>query len=208
MTRKRTVKQPAPMMELAHKDPRELTPYPDNSKIHPTTQIKAIADSMAAIGNNRTVIVDENDIVLAGHGTRIAAIFNIENGKVFTRDDGTVESFDTIPVIIRRGLNEQQKRAYVIADNKLAELSIWDDKSLNSELDALEDQGFNLQLVGIDSDLGLDEPDMDSDDLPELEIEVMPPSYRVVVECASEDEQRQVHADLVRQGHECKLVSK
>jgi len=118
----------------------KLRPFERNPRQHSTAQIDQIARSIKEWGWTIPILVDEHGMILAGHGRVLA-------GKQL----GLVEA----PVIIAAGWTAEQKRAYVIADNKLQENSRWDDALLGIELEDLNDVGFDLSLIGItDKDVG------------------------------------------------------
>jgi DNA modification methylase len=111
----------------------ELTPYPRNPRRHSDSQIAAIAGSIAAFGFTAPILVDAKGGILAGHGRYLAAL------KL---------GLDTVPVVVLDHLSEIEKRAYLLADNKLAELSAWEDETLASELAALRDADIDLGGLG------------------------------------------------------------
>lgn len=129
-------------------DPRSLKPYDRNSKIHSPESIKELADSMAAVGFNRSVSVDENGSILAGHKSVLAAIYNIENGR---------EGFDTIPILVPKNLTDTQRRAFILAENKHNDKSDWDFDMVSAELDFLQSEDFDIELTGFDDGFILDE---------------------------------------------------
>jgi ParB-like chromosome segregation protein Spo0J len=105
---------------IDHRKLAELTPYPRNPRRHSDAQVAAIAGSIAAFGFNAPILVDSKSGILAGHGRCLAAL------KL---------GLDTVPVVVLDHLSETEKRAYLLADNKLAELSSFDDDLLRAELD-------------------------------------------------------------------------
>lgn len=110
-----------------------LVPYARNSRTHSDEQVAQIAASMKEWGWTNPVLVDEEGGIIAGHGRVLAA-----------RRLGLAE----VPVIVAAGWTEAQRRAYVIADNKLALNAGWDDEVLRIELADLQDLGFELDAVG------------------------------------------------------------
>jgi ParB-like chromosome segregation protein Spo0J len=121
----------------AHKTVKvaDLVPYARNSRTHSDAQVAQIAASIREFGFTNPVLVDGANGVIAGHGRILAA-----------RKLG----MDTVPVIELAHLSEAQKRAYVIADNKLALNAGWDDEMLRAEFEELGDAGFDLALTGFD----------------------------------------------------------
>jgi ParB-like chromosome segregation protein Spo0J len=122
---------------IEHRKLAELSPYPKNPRRHSDAQIAAIAGSIAAFGFNVPLLIDSNGMLIAGHGRYLAAL------KL---------GLDTAPVIILDHLSEIEKRAYLLADNKLAELSDWDDDTLASELAELKNADIDLGDLGFGGD--------------------------------------------------------
>ena len=113
-----------------------LVPYARNSRTHSPEQIAQVAASIREFGFTNPVLIDGEGGIIAGHGRVMAA-----------RSLGLSE----VPCIRIGHLSEAQKRAYVIADNKLALNAGWDDELLAVELRELDDLGFDLALTGFDS---------------------------------------------------------
>ncbi|MBB5411678.1 ParB-like chromosome segregation protein Spo0J [Paraburkholderia sp. HC6.4b] len=110
-----------------------------NARSHPPEQVESLAGSLREFGWTIPVLVDEVGEIIAGHGRLLAA-----------RQIG----LDDAPVIVARGWSEAQKRAYRIADNKLALNASWDTELLAQELQALTVEGFEPDLLGFsDADL-------------------------------------------------------
>jgi hypothetical protein len=114
-----------------------LVPYARNSRLHSPEQVAQVAASIVEFGFTNPVLVDSNDGIVAGHGRLAAA-----------RELGLTE----VPVVVLDHLSERQKRAYVIADNKLALNASWDVDMLAMEVDALREEDFNLDLLGFSED--------------------------------------------------------
>lgn len=112
-----------------------LIPYARNSRTHSEHQVTQIAGSIKEFGFTNPVLIDEANGIIAGHGRVLAA---------------QVLGLDEVPCIKLTYLSEAQKKAYVIADNKLALNAGWDDEMLKIELSELQDLGFDLSLTGFD----------------------------------------------------------
>jgi ParB-like chromosome segregation protein Spo0J len=118
----------------------DLVPYVANSRTHSEAQVAQIAASIKEFGFTNPILTDGDNGIIAGHGRLMAA-----------RKLGLAE----VPTIPLAGLTSAQKRAYVIADNKLALNAGWDYELLSSEITGLENDGFDLSLLGFDeSELG------------------------------------------------------
>lgn len=116
---------------------KSLIPYARNSRTHSDAQVAQVAASIREFGFTNPVLVDGDGGIIAGHGRVLAA-----------RKLG----MESVPVIVLAHLTEAQKRAYVIADNKLALNAGWDDDLLRVEFAELGDLGFDLELTGFSGD--------------------------------------------------------
>jgi ParB-like chromosome segregation protein Spo0J len=110
-----------------------LVPYANNSRVHSEKQIAQIAASIREFGFTNPVLIDPEGEIIAGHG-RVLAARQLEMAQ--------------IPTICLSGLSETQRRAYIIADNKLALNAGWDPELLRLELGELKLAGFDLALTG------------------------------------------------------------
>ena len=115
----------------------KLTPYARNPRTHSDAQVGQIAASIAEFGFNNPILVDTKAGIIAGHGRLLAA------RKL---------QLEKVPVIVLDHLTEAQKRAYIIADNQLALNAGWDDEILRAELAALQDEDFNVRLIGFEDE--------------------------------------------------------
>ena len=115
----------------------KLIPYARNARTHSDEQVAQIAASIAEFGWTNPILAGADGIVIAGHARLLAA-----------RKLRMTE----VPVIVLDHLTETQRRALVLADNRLALNAGWDEEMLRVELDALEEEGFNLELVGFSDD--------------------------------------------------------
>ena len=120
-------------MEIVYKKINELKPYENNSRTHDESQIKQICESIKEYGWTNPVLIDENNMIIAGHG-------RVEGGKKL--------NIKEVPCIVLSGLTEAQKKAYVIADNKMALNAGWNEELLKTELENLKELDFDLELTG------------------------------------------------------------
>lgn len=125
-----------PALRIEHRALDALIPYARNARTHSEDQVALIAGSIREFGFNNPVLVDGANGVIAGHGRLLAAR---KLGLTF------------VPVIELAHLSEAQKRAYVLADNKLAERAGWDGEMLALEVGDLEALGVDLALLGFDA---------------------------------------------------------
>ena len=144
-------------MKIIIKKPDELIPYINNSRKHSDRQIEQVAASIKEFGFLNPVIIDAECGIIAGHCRVLAA------KKL---------GIDNIPCIDARHLTKSQKKAYVIADNKLALNAEWDEELLKIEIDSLNDDGFDVSVLGFDDEIDnlINDPVKglaDHDDIPE-----------------------------------------
>ena len=118
-------------------DISKLVPYARNSRTHSDEQISQIAASIKEWGWTTPVLVDEDGSIIAGHGRTLAA----QRLKM-----------TEVPVMVAKGWSDAKKRAYVIADNKLAMNAGWDEQMLALELTELQGLGFGMDLIGFSKD--------------------------------------------------------
>jgi ParB-like chromosome segregation protein Spo0J len=111
-------------MKIDQVNIEKLIPYANNARTHSETQVAQIASSIREFGFNNPVLIDEQDTIIAGHGRVLAA---------------RVLDMDKVPCVRLSHLTESQKKAYIIADNKIALNSGWDDELLKLELENLTD---------------------------------------------------------------------
>ena len=116
---------------------RKLVPYSNNAKIHGKNQLEKLKDSISEFGFLTPCLIDQDYNIIAGHG-RVLAAKELKIRKV--------------PCVFVEGLSEQQRRAYILADNRLGELGEWDMELVAQELNALTDEGFNIDLTGFSID--------------------------------------------------------
>lgn len=116
---------------------RALLPHARNSRTHSEEQVAQVAASILEFGWTNPILVDGDGVVIAGHA-RLLAARKLEMAEV--------------PVIVLAHLTEPQKRALIIADNKLALNAGWDEDLLRAEVAALQDDGFDLEVVGFSDD--------------------------------------------------------
>ena len=140
----------------------KLLPYARNARTHSDDQVAQIAASIAEFGFTNPILAGSDGVIVAGHG-RLAAAKKL--------------GLELVPVVVLDHLTPTQRRALVIADNRIAENAGWDDAMLRIEIAALQDDDFDLSLTGFDADalaelMAGDEPDdegqTDDDAVPEV----------------------------------------
>lgn len=147
-------------MEIVYKKVNELIPYINNSRTHSEEQVNQIVASINEFGFTNPLLIDEKDNIIAGHGRLLAS-------KKLKMDE--------VPCIVLSGLTEAQKKAYIIADNKMALNAGWDEELLKIELENLKELDFDLELTGFNVDelddiLGKNEEEKEiiEDEVPEV----------------------------------------
>ena len=123
-------------LNIKYRKVEELIPYVNNSRKHSDQQVAQIAASIKEFGWTNPILVDKEKGIIAGHGRLMAA-------RKLKMDD--------VPTIELSHLSEAQKKALVIADNKLALNADWDTQILSLELSELQDIGFDLDILGFDA---------------------------------------------------------
>ena len=114
----------------------KLVPYANNARTHSPEQINKLRSSLREFGFINPVIIDKDFNVLAGHGRLAAA---------------KAENIKEVPCVFADHLTEAQKKAYILADNRMALDAGWDEEMLRVEIEALQEDAFDLSLTGFDS---------------------------------------------------------
>lgn len=130
------------MLKIEYLPRGKLLRYAKNSRTHSDEQVDQIVNSIREFGFTNPVLIDEDNEIIAGHGRLTAA---------------EVLEIEKIPVIRLTGLTPKQKKAYRIADNKLALNAGWDMQLLAEEVSELVDSDFDIELLGF-SDSEIESP--------------------------------------------------
>ena len=139
-------------LKIIYKKTAELLPYARNARTHSDSQVAQLAASIKEFGFNNPVAIDTDGMILCGHG-RVMAAQRL--------------GLDEVPTVCLSHLSELQKKAYILADNKLALNAGWDNDMLKIEFEDLKSSDFNLDLIGFSNE-ELDEI-MNQDEEPEVE---------------------------------------
>ena len=140
----------------------KLIPYARNARTHSDEQVAQIAASIAEFGFTNPILVGADGVIVAGHG-RLAAAQKL--------------AMVMVPVVVLEHLSPTQRRALVIADNRIAENAGWDETMLRVEMEALQLDDFDMSLTGFDADAlaelmagggGDESGNTDDDDVPEV----------------------------------------
>lgn len=127
-------------MQVITRKTEDLIPYINNARTHSDSQVLQIISSIKEFGFTNPVLTDGKDGIIAGHGRVMAA---------------KKMGLEEVPTIELSHLSPAQKKAYILADNRLAELSGWDSEMLKIEFEELNDMGFDTDLLGFDDYEGL-----------------------------------------------------
>jgi ParB-like chromosome segregation protein Spo0J len=165
----------------------QLVPYAHNARLHSDEQVDQLVASIKEWGWTMPILLDEKGGIIAGHGRVLAA-----------KKMGLID----VPCMVAAGWTETQRKAYVIADNKLALNANWDDKILSSELLELKEIEFDLPVIGfneteIDKLLTLPEPANVAPQLQET-------TFQVIVSCDDEMHQADLLARFEQEGLKCR----
>lgn len=133
-------------MEIEQVETGKLIPYANNARVHSEEQIGQIVASIKEFGFNNPILCDGEKGIIAGHG-RLVAAQKLE--------------LEHVPVIELGHLSEAQKRAYILADNKIAENATWDMGLVSTELEDLVNMGRDVEVTGFNMDelIILDKPE-------------------------------------------------
>jgi len=173
------------------RDPATLKPHPKNSRRHTARQIDMLAASLEQFGFAKPVLIDENDTIIAGHGA-VQAALKVGMGQV--------------PVAITVNWSDEDKRGYLIADNRLHDLSAWDKNLLALEIGSLQKIGVDLKSIGFEKksvEQALRRATSAGDSSMQLGDGL---GYSVLVACTSEQHQREVLERLERDGLKCRAL--
>jgi len=179
-------------MNVEQRQVDSLIPYVNNAKQHQPEQIDLLAASIKEFGFNNPILVDGENGIIAGHGRLEAA-----------RKLGMEE----VPTIELSHLSEAQKKAYILADNRLSEVhTSWDFEMVEIEIEHLQESGINFELTGFDSDF-FSSAEPTSDLLEENPGDTYKEAHSVIVKCQDSIEQEVVYDKLTRLGMDCRVVS-
>jgi len=183
---------------IVYMDPSVLVPYEKNARIH-GSEMEFLKNSITEFGFRNPILVDANNVIIAGHGRRMAAL---ELG------------LKKVPVIVCDDLTDDQVRALRLSDNRTSDLSGWSYDILTDELAALKDIGWDMaQFSFEDITFGPEEP-KEEEFKPEIVEYVedtaptgdVAPEYRLLVLLDSEEAQNAVYEQLSDMGLRCRKL--
>lgn len=178
-------------LKIQYKPIQDLIPYARNSRTHSDAQVAQIAASIKEFGWTNPVLLDGKNGIIAGHGRVMAA-----------QKLGETE----VPTIELSHMDENQKRAYIIADNKLALNAGWDNEMLALEVADLKDAGYDLGLTGFSLDeIAALNGDADIDE--DFKEPIDESRNLLMIECQGERELETLYEEMQQRGFECKILS-
>lgn len=169
----------------------KLKPYGNNSRTHSQEQVNQIVASIQTFGFTNPILIADDNTIIAGHGRFLAA---------------EVLELDKVPCLKLSGLSDSERRAYVIADNKLAEKAGWDKDLLKLEIGSLRRDDFGLSV------LGFSEKELEKLMMPEGQggpdvAPKGPDELAVVVSCVDEEQQQAAYDLLAKHGFSCRTAA-
>ena len=182
---------------------KDLVSDPKNARRHNPRNIGVVADSLNAVGAARSIVVDENNVVMAGNGVLEAAAQAGITKLQIVEADG-----ETIIAVKRRGLTKKQKIQLAIADNRANELSEWEPDVLADLLKDLDAEDLQ-KLALTDADLkamDLDMAEKKSGENQDQNGINYVPQFGVIVICENEQTQQAAYEKLLALGYNCKVV--
>jgi ParB-like chromosome segregation protein Spo0J len=165
----------------------DLVPYANNARTHSKRQVQQIAASIKEFGFTNPVLVDAAGGIVAGHGRVLGA---------------QLLKMPQVPTIDVGYLTEAQRKAYVLADNKLALNAGWDVELLGVELGGILELGIDSELVGFSAK----EVERITGKSDGLDPDDMQDSFEILVECTDEPQQRALLERLAGEGYKCKSL--
>lgn len=190
----------------------DLVPYARNARKHSDANVAKLIGLIGEFGWTQPILVEGKSIV-AGHGRTMAALKIYADGGLISLPNKQVLPEGSVPCIDCTGWTEGQKRAYIIADNRSALDSSWDDGLLEAEMIDLDNLGFDLELTGFDpaeinkivgGDGTKDKSKDDGEELPNFDYKAQ---FGVTVVCKTEAEQEEVYNKLIAMGLDAKVVN-
>ena len=169
-------------MQIVELFTKELIPYSNNPRNNDSA-VDAVAASIKEFGFKVPIIVDADNVIVAGH-TRLKAALKL--------------GLEKVPCIKADDLSPEQLKAFRLADNKVGELATWDFYKLEQELDALE---MDMSAFGFESEQQESEPERKdlSGNVSEM--------YQVIIDCEDEEQQAAVFESLKEEGYKCHVLT-
>ena len=166
----------------------ELKEYESNPRLINDDAIEKVATSIKEFGFKVPIIVDEDNVIVAGHTRKLAA---------------QLIGMDEVPVIIADDLTEEQIKAFRLADNKVSEFSEWDFDKLEEEINSIESGFTGFTAEDIEKMFGVDDGEESFDDVGgDLE-----KTMEVIIECEDEQTQQELYERMIEEGYSCRVLT-
>lgn len=162
----------------------DIKEYENNAKLHPAEQIEQIKKSIQEFGNNDPIAVDENNVIIEGHG-RYYALKEL--------------GYKEVEIIRLDHMNEEQKKAYMLVHNKLTMNSDFDFELLTEELSNIFD--IDMNDFGFDLNIEDEDDEIERKDLSDKTFE----KYEVIITCTDEYHLEETYNKLIEEGYECRI---
>ena len=174
-------------IKIVYKRVDELREYANNPRNNDSA-VAAVAASIKLAGFKVPLVVDAAGVIVAGH-TRLKAAKQL--------------GMQAVPCIVADDLNDEQIKAFRLADNKVSELAEWDFDKLDAELAQLQEMGLDMAAFGFDTDDSEDDAPKEREDLSNKVSAI----YEVIVECSDEFEQEEIFTRLSGEGLQCRVLT-
>lgn len=173
-------------MNIIEKSIESIIPYDKNPRLNDEA-VKYVAESIQQFGFKVPIIIDQDNVIVAGH-TRIKAAKEL--------------GYKTVPCIVADDLTDEQIKAFRLADNKVAEKAEWDFDLLGEELDDI----MNIDMLDFGFDLALDDEDTEPVERKDLSDQVGE-TFEVIIECENELQQEELFYRLTEEGLKCRVLT-
>ena len=175
------------------RDPSSLLAYENNARTHSDEQIAQLVDSITAFGFNDPIEIDPRGTIISGHARAQAAVR---------------AGLKQVPVITLQGMDENARKAYILAANRIALNAGWDADLLKIEFEELLANDFDITLTGFDEDeiekfLNTTESQQPAKDLSDS----LETRYIVEISCINEIEQEKMYNEIKKRGFECRILT-
>lgn len=174
-------------LNVIYKNLDEIIPYENNPRNNELA-VEKVKNSIKEFGFNVPILIDENDIIIAGH-TRYKA----------SEELGLKE----VPCIYMEHLTPVQVRAFRLADNKVAEFSDWDFEKLEEEINSIENEFTGFSTEEMEKMFGADEEEESFNDVGGD----LKETIEVIIECEDEQEQRELYERMTAEGYTCRVLT-
>lgn len=200
-------------MEIVKLSPEELVPYENNAKVHTEEQVSKLATLIQTQGwRGNPIIVDSDNVIIAGHGRRAAAM------KIGLKE---------VPVYVAADMSDEQAMAMRLSDNRIA-VGEYDENAIRDELLKLAEYDIDMTDLGFDVDeidfgapddsdidamlAGIDDEDEDGEPVPTVERntpkeESYESAIAIMINFESEEDQEKVYQEMIERGFKCSVMS-